>query len=148
MDAELEQKRKRYEEVLSSTYQDEDAAVIEDYMLALRHYHTEYHRIIRQRDELVRQIISGQFLGPHLVERRGNCLSQGGASRRGEVPLRVVPQLHDPGALGGPEGIVVDVQREGAVQCQGVQGEQVGGGGGVEELAGHGASEDGSLAPE
>lgn len=137
MDEELEQKRKAYEEVLASVLRDEDAAVIERYVGALQWYAVRYHRLTRERDELVKHLLSGQLLGPHLVERRGHGPGEGRGPAGRHLSLCGIPELDDPRALGRPQGIEVDIQGQGAVDRQGVQGEQGGGGGGVEELTGH-----------
>jgi hypothetical protein len=145
MDKELEAKRVAYEDILASIYREEDAAVIRDYVSAVEE---RYRTLRRGIDELTRRLITGELLGPHLVERRSHGQGEGRGAGGRDLSLGRIPELENPGALRRAESVVVDVEGQGAFNRQGVQGVQSGGGGGVEELIGHKTSEDKDLPPE
>jgi DNA/RNA-binding domain of Phe-tRNA-synthetase-like protein len=69
MDAELKQKKLVADAALSRC-QPEDREAVLAYVAALEVFEVQYHVLRRSIEELTRQLIQGEFLGPHLVERR------------------------------------------------------------------------------
>jgi hypothetical protein len=108
----------------------------------LEQYRAKYQILMRSIDHLTQKVLSGQLLGPHLVERRGHGQGERGGPGGHDLPFAGVPELHDPGGFRGPEAVPVQVQGQGPLAGDGVQAEQGVGGGGVEQLSGHGASEE------
>lgn len=100
--------RVAYEDVLSSVFNDEDAAVIEKYVARLEWYKEEYAAMKRRIDSLIASLTSGQFFGSHLVERRGEGRVSVGTSSTNDLSLSGVEDLNNPRDLGRSEKTHVD----------------------------------------
>ena len=118
---------------------------VRDYWEALKaerdQARTELKVLHRRIEELVKTVLSGQMLGPHLVERRGHGGAHVRAPARHDLPLREVEHLDDPGDLRRPELAEVEVQVQGGVDGEPLKSGQPLSGCGVEG-EGHGTSEE------